>query len=213
MDDKAKIQRETRQLKRLETLLDSVFALVIVLIALNLPEPSQVNWSGGSLGKFLLAHVGDLGIVVIGLILVVVYWVQNNALFGNLVRTDNRHAFISIVQVFFLLFYLYTIGLGVEFHGEAAALALQSCAAALVGIAAAANWWYASKDRRLLSAEVSDQEARELQLRVLAEPITALITLPCSFLGPVTWELAWLTYPLVALVLRRWKLPKENTIR
>ena len=44
---------------------------------------------------------------------------------------------------------------------------------ALVGFSAAAAWWYASYDRRLLTPEVDDADVNALRLRVLAEPLTA----------------------------------------
>lgn len=114
MDNQEAIEREIRQLKRLQNFVDAVFALVIVLIVYDLPTPSRVNWSGGTLLAFLAANALALSLSVIGLILVVNYWLQNNALFGCLKRTDNRHTVVSIVQIFLLLFYLYAIGLSVD---------------------------------------------------------------------------------------------------
>jgi uncharacterized membrane protein len=36
-----RLQRESRELRRLETLIDTVFALVIILIVFNEPRPEQ----------------------------------------------------------------------------------------------------------------------------------------------------------------------------
>jgi hypothetical protein len=72
-----------------------------------------------------------------------------------------------------------------------------------VGIASAWGWSYAIKDRRLVSPDLTDKEAGDLQIRILAEPITALITIPCAFIGPWIWEVSWLLYPLIAFILRR----------
>jgi hypothetical protein len=46
-------------------------------------------------------------------------------------------------------------------------------------------------------------EIRALRLRVLAEPLTAVLTLTLAFVDPLLWELGWLTYPLFAMLLRR----------
>jgi len=51
-------------------------ALVIVLIVYDLPTPSRVNWSGGTLLAFLAANALALSLSVIGLILVVNYWLS-----------------------------------------------------------------------------------------------------------------------------------------
>jgi len=55
-------------------------------------------------------------VAALGLFLVVGYWLQNNALFGSLERADNRFAALSIVQLLFLLLYLFSMGLGIDFE-------------------------------------------------------------------------------------------------
>ncbi len=206
MDNQEAPERGVRQLKRLENLVDAVFALVIVLIVYDLETPSRMNFTGGTLLEFLTANGEAFSFSLIGLVLVVIYWLQNNALFGCLKLTDNRHTTVSLVQIFFLLFYLYAIGLGISFKGDSSLLALQSIAVALVGFAAGFGWWYASKNHRLLTDNTTDQHVRQMLLHTLAEPLTALITLPCALLGSQVWSAAWLVYPLVGWFLRRWKL-------
>ena len=75
--------------------------------------------------------------------------------------------------------------------------------AALVGFAAAAAWYYASHKRRLLTPEVDGEEVAALRLRVLAEPLTALLTLALAFVSATAWEIGWLAYPLIAAMLHK----------
>ena len=88
-----------------------------------------------------------------------------------------------------------------EVGEDPSVLALQSVGAALIGFMAAIGWWDTSNKRRLLDnvTQVAEVEA----LRVLAEPITALLTLPIAFVSVAYWELGWLTYPLFAFLLKR----------
>ena len=197
------VERETRQLNRLETLIDVIYALAIVRLFTHLPHPSKADWTWGSVDDFLVDNIGTLAIFFIGIILISIYWIQNNTLFGNLVRTDNRHAVISIFQLSFLLLYLYSVGLGIDFPGDSMALAMQSATLALVGFASVAAWHHARKNRLLISEELTDEDARQIHGRILVEPVSALITLPCAFIGPIVWELAWLVYPLTLLAIRK----------
>ena len=197
------MQRGQRQLRRLESLVDAVFALVIVLTVASLPYPADEGLTGASVGQFLLEHADDYIAALIALVLVVIYWIQNNILFGNLSRTDDRHTTLSVLQLFFLLFYFYTIGLGLDLDNPPGALALQSAAVTLVGLAALAGWSYASRTRRLLTPEIQDAEIQEVRIRMMAEPATALITLACAPLGQTFWEVAWLSYPIIAWLLRK----------
>jgi len=191
------------KLHRLEVLMDSIFAIVIVVLAGSLPMPGDVNWSGGTPWEFVLEQTNDISFAVIGMVLVVIYWIQNNLLFENLTHTDNKHVVIALVQVFFLLFYFYAIGLGINFENDSSVLAMQSITAALVGFTAVAGWWYASAQRRLLSDDISDATVGEIKSGILAEPITALVTLSCVTFGPNVWGAAWLVYPLVRYLLKK----------
>ena len=199
----ADLQRGTRQLRRIESLVDCVYALFIVLTVFELPLPADEGLTAVSVSEFLRAHVDAYLPVLIAIVLVVLYWTQNNVLFGNLSRTDDLHTVISLLQIFSLLLYFYTVGLGLDLDNPPSALALQSGAVVLVGLCSLAGWSYASRNRRLLAPEVSAEEIREVRIRMLAEPITALITLVCAGFGRTAWEVAWLSYPLIAWIVKR----------
>ncbi len=205
MKSKAKLEIQKNQYSRLATLIDCIYALVLVIIVTQLPVPSEEEWAGGTLIEFLTSQGNDLFPVIIALVLLITYWIQNNSLFGNLVRTDNIHTSLSLLQIFFVFSYLYAVSLGTEenFEGQSSVLAFQSITAALIGIAGAMSWFYAQQNQRLLSDELTHLEIREMQISLLGEPITALITLPCAFLGGIAWEISWFSYPLVVRLLRR----------
>jgi uncharacterized membrane protein len=210
-EDSAKNRRVILQLARLETLTDVVFAIVIWRIFVLIPKPEEANWHWDHIGSFLTSNILTFALVIIGLAITIIYWLQNNALFGNLERTDSLHTAISILQLFFLLIFLYSIRLGVVLGASTATRAFESSAAALVGIASAAGWYYAMKNRRLLASDFTQQDANALLDRIMAEPITAIITLPCAFIGPVVWEISWLSYVLVASVLKRRRRGKNHS--
>jgi uncharacterized membrane protein len=194
-------QREARELRRLETLIDTVFAIVIVVIVIDLPAPEESI--AFDLASFIAFQVNSLLIAMLGIIVVLVYWFQSNLLLGNLDRTNGAHAALSLLQIFLVLVYLLSVSLGISVGNEPLILAVQSIAAALVGFAAAGAWWYASYKRRLLTPDISDNEVAALRLRVLAEPLTALLTLALVYVSAMAWELGWFAYPLIAAMLRK----------
>ncbi len=131
-----RLQREGRELGRLESLIDTVFALVIVVMVLDLPDADESVVF--DLGSFVNFRVESLVLAMLGVIVVLIYWFQSNLLLGNLKRTDGKHAAISLLQIFLVLVYLLTVSLGIDVGNEPVVLAAQSVAAALVGFAAAA---------------------------------------------------------------------------
>ncbi len=208
-EEKAELSRKTRQLRRLEILMDVVFGLIILRIFALLPRPAkEEDWD--SLSSFLLANFEPFIVAGLGIVIIIVYWLQNNTLFGHLDRTDNSHTAITIVQIFFLLLFMYAIRIGLDFPGQIGARALESVTAALVGIASITGWRHATKNRRLLSPDVSNQRAGQIFDQILAEPIAAGITLPCAFFGPIVWEIAWLSYLPVSYWLRRRRQSRKS---
>ena len=201
-EDKAKHRRESLQLRRLARMVDVVYAIIIWRSFMLLPRPGaeQLNWE--HIGAFLIANIGSFLAVIIGIAVTIIYWIQNNVLFGNLQSTDSRHTILSILQLFFLLIFLLSLRLGIDLGASNLTRAFESIAAALVGIAGGWGWWYAVKNHRLLLPEVTEPYAYRLRDRILAEPITAIITLPFAFVGPIIWEVSWLTYPLVVWLVR-----------
>jgi uncharacterized membrane protein len=180
-----------------------VYALVLFRLFLLIPTPDHTEWHWGFFVDFFGDHAMTFVLVVIGLAVTIIYWGQSNMLLGSLQKTDGCHTALAIVQIFCLLLFILALKISIDLGASPGTRALESAAAALVGIAAGWGWSYAIKDRRLLHADVSDEDALEMRDRILAEPITALVTIPFAFIGPWLWEAAWLTYPLTIKVLKR----------
>ena len=202
-EDKARLRRESLQLRRLARMIDVVYAIIIWRCFMLLPRPTaeQLNWE--HIGGFLSANIGGFLLVFIGIVVAIIYWIQNNVMFGNLQATDSRHTTMAILQLFFLLIFLLSLRLGIDIGASNFTRAFESITAALIGIAGSWAWSYAIKNYRLLLPEVTEQYAYRLRDRYLAEPITAIITLPFAFVGPILWEISWLIYPLVVMLVRR----------
>jgi len=202
MNDARANARFKNQLRRLETLMDVVYALVIWRLFSLFPHPEENE--SRSVWEVLTGDPRAVLLVVIGIVIVIIYWGQNNELLGNLERTDTRHTAISIVQIFCLLLFLYAIRVGVEYEPQADTRLFESVTAMLVGVPAYLGWRHA-KRAGLVSPELSSEEADEISVSILAEPISAAITIPFAIFTPLLWEAAWFSYPVVARILGRRK--------
>ncbi len=200
-------EKEKRQLERLETLLDVIYGVVIVLVVYTLPSPEsptdETAW------RYLVNQREDFIAVGVGLMLMITYWLQNNAQLGHLGRTDTTHTALSILQTFLLLAYLFAFSLGIDLEQEGGTLVLQSLTLGLMGVVGIFNWTYASRKGRLLSDRLPAEQIRDLRYSLLPEPLTAGFTLPFALLGPDVWTLAWLAYPVIAFGLNRLKRRRQ----
>jgi uncharacterized membrane protein len=183
--------------------MDVVFALVIWRLFTFLPtqEVGEGKWS--SVVDMLQAEWMTFVFVLLAIIIVIIYWLQNNTLLGNMKSTDGVHTVISIFQLFFVLLFLYSIGAGIRFGDGADSRAFESAMAMMVGIMSLLGWHYAMHKGDLLDTELSKEEAIHIRQKNMAEPITAAITIPFAFVGPLAWELSWLLYPVIKYLYSR----------
>ena len=202
-------QIQTLQLSRLERLADVVYGLILIRLFLLIPDPVSAEGAWHSFSEYLGENGFTLAIVVIGVIYVIIYWLQSNTLLGNLEKSDSKHTILTIIQLFSLLLFLMSLNLGVVLGGSAFTRALESSTAALTGLSGALAWRYGIKNRRLIQPEVGDFDARKILDGVMAEPLTALMTIPFAFAGPWLWEASWLLLIPTNLILKRMR-KKQN---
>ncbi|MFC1531505.1 TMEM175 family protein [Gemmatimonadota bacterium] len=195
-------RRETSQLRRLETLTDVVYGIAIWRVFILFPRPDEPTWNWHSWREFLAAEGMTAVLIAIGVAVLIIYWLQSNTLFSLVERADGKFAVRAIMQLFFVLLFLFAIRVGTELPASAWTRGFESVAALLLGLSSTWMWSYAAKGRRLLHDDVTDDEAKAVHRRITAEPATAAFTLPFIF-TPMFWELAWFTYPFVRKFFRR----------
>ena len=100
-EDSGRYRRETLQLIRLERMADVIFAIMLWRAIAAFPRPAAKQFGWEQIGPYLSANQGDFTMVLIGILVVIVFWLQNNLLFGNLHATDTRHTILAILQLFF----------------------------------------------------------------------------------------------------------------
>ncbi|MFC1765232.1 hypothetical protein ACFL6U_24565 [Planctomycetota bacterium] len=195
--------RRTVQLQRLERLTDVVYGIVLWRAFMLFPRPETTSLTLETFKVFWAAERGNMVVILLTVVVAILYWVQSNLLFGNMKATDGRHTAMSILQLFFLLLFLYAMRLGTELGNSMGTRAFESITAALMGIMSSMAWAYAMKQPHLLQPEVDDVYAQKLRDRTWAEPTTALITLPFAFFSPLLWELGWfIGYPIMRIIVR-----------
>ena len=191
------VKRSILQLSRLERIMDVVFALVIWRLFTFLPTQDVDGNKWASVTEMLLAEWQTFVFVLLAVVIVIIYWLQNNSLLGNLKKTDGIHTAISIFQLFFVLLFLYAIGSGVRIGSGVDSRAFESISAMMVGLLSLLAWHYAMHKGNLLDPELSAEDAVHIRQKNMAEPITAAITIPFAFVGPLAWELSWFLYPFI----------------
>jgi len=205
--------RGARQLFRLEVLIDVLFALMIFKLFTFMPNPEIDDFGRAELYQVLSESYLNYTVILIGLVLVIIYWGMNNLQFGNLVRTDGKHASLAILQTFALMLYIYFVKLDAQFEGEVFLMQLQSIFLAIAGFLSVFSWHYALKNN-LDGEDLSELEKDKMYVKLMPEPIVSVLTIPLAYFGPLVWTLGWLALIpvgyLAKVVQKKMKAKKQE---
>ena len=198
---KAQIERGVGLLNSVNIVINVIYALLIFQVFLILPRPDDPELKYHTLGQIYSENIMQVLVIVIGLILVIMYWIQFNRQLGNLVRSSPIHAALSVLQMFCLMIYLYFVRFDMEFDGMKLALQMESIFLALAGFIGAFSWRYA-RNAKLTSDNIDNDEELSIFYSLLPEPLASLFTLPFAAFGPGIWTLSFLIIIPIGYVLK-----------
>ena len=206
---KAQIERGVGLLNSIRVVVNVLYALMIFQMFLILPRPDDPELAYHTLAQIYSENVMQLVMIVVGLILIMLYWIQFNTQMGNLVRSSPLHATLAVVQMIFLMIYLYFLRFDMEYDGMKLALQMESVFLAAAGFIAAFNWRYA-RSNGLTSDQIDKNEELNIFYKILPEPMASLFTLPFAALGPNYWTLAFLSIIPFGYILKLVRKKYEN---
>lgn len=211
---KAQIERGVGLLNSITIVINVLYALLIFQVFLILPRPGDPLLEYQTLSQIYSENVNQLLVIVVGLILIILYWIQYNRQLGNLIRSSPTHASLVVIQMFCLMIYLYFVRFDMEFDGMKLALQMESIFLALAGFIGAYSWRYARKNK-LTSDQIDDTEETSIFYSLLPEPLASLFTLPFAAFGPWIWTISFLSIIPIGYVLklmrRRLEVKRTNS--
>lgn len=206
------MERGVGILNSLKIVINVLYALLIFQAFLILPRPDDPELEYHSLPQIFSDNIMQLVIIVVGLIMIIIYWIQFNRQLGNLVRSSPMHATLAIVQMICLMLYLYFVRFDLAFDGMTLALQMESIFLALAGFIGVYNWVYARRIK-LTSTQIDEKEERAILYQILPEPIAALFSLPFATLGPTAWTISFLIIIPVGYFFKLRRIKQENHIK
>ena len=187
----AQMERGVGILNSLKIVINVLYALMIFQAFLILPRPDDPELEYHSLPQIFGENIISLVVIAVGLIMIIIYWIQFNKQLGNLVRSSPMHATLAIVQMICLMLYLYFVRFDLEFDGMTLALQMESVFLALAGFIGVYNWVYARRNN-LTSDQIDEREERAILYQILPEPIASLFSLPFATISPTAWTISFL---------------------
>jgi len=200
MGNNVHIVPNQEHLRRLKVFIDVFYAIVFYRMLEYLPPAENMEWTKLPYGllSLLIDHRIELLRIFIGAGLALIMWNQNNNLFKSLVKTNGFHATLSLLQIVFVSLFIYFAISDPALVGGPSSPALQSASLAIAGFIGIWAWLYAKK-HQFVDENLTEDDLGKVTKQNLREPLTATLTIPLSFIGPMFWTIGWFSLPILVI--------------
>ena len=174
-------QIEYLSTKRVEALVDGVFAIAMTLLAFDL----RVSDIFKSISNFNILSVisniwPHLLIYAISFIILGFYWIEHHIQYDYIKSSSKYFLWINIFFLMFIALIPFSTGILGRYLGEQFSIVLYGINIILIGILSYFHWWYVNF-RRIVIKDATPMVISTVKKNILVAPIIASISILISF--------------------------------
>jgi hypothetical protein len=206
---------QSRSLRRLEVFLDIIYGLIAVHMLTYLPPVKDMSWVATRFGLLgtMIGNAREVWRVVMGIGITAIAWYLSSKRLSQLRLTDFIHTGITLVQTLLVCFFIYFAICDPTLTGGPSSRALQCGSVALAGLTGQLAWIY-GRWRGMVDADAPPSHLDNIEVRGRTEIATAVLNMPLSWVGPMSWTLGWVLIPLmITQVPRLWRAKRARPLQ
>jgi uncharacterized membrane protein len=202
--EQADYSTNPKELDRILSFSDGVFAIAITLLAFNvdIPEIAKENIRT-DLAHRLILLLPNLVSFVISFFVIGIYWVEHHRIFRFIRRYDNNLLWLNLILLFSVVILPFPTELLGTYGNERLAVIFYAGCLGLTGLAQTVLWWYAAGKHRLVDKALDSRYIRYLTVRTAAPPFIFLISIPLAYAHLRVAEVAWALLLIVQVMIPR----------
>jgi uncharacterized membrane protein len=167
--------------RRIETLVDGAFAIVLTLLALEIKPPHAD--SEQKLIQILIAIIPNLFAYFLSFIILGLLWFGHQTVSHYVIRSDRTHILLNLLFLMFIaLIPFSTALLGENLHHQSATI-VYGINLLVVSLIQYLHWEYMSIRNRLIDSELDRRIVRSVQKTFLIVPLLYGIGIAVSFMS------------------------------
>ncbi len=191
--------------RRMETLIDGVFAIAMTLLVLDfnvptIPEGSSVD----ALPKLILALWPNFFNYVQSFMLLGLFWIVHHRQFDCIKFIDHGLLWLNIGSLMFIALIPFSTSLTAKYGDVQIGAVIFECNLLVIGCFSYVQWWYVMRKRQLLDPGLSEEKITLIRKRNLLVPIVSLAAIGLSFFNPEWSEVVYFAVPLI-MIKYRWR--------
>ena len=185
-------------LNRIAALTDGIFAIVMTLLVLTLVLPEKVELlNHADIKEFLNSQWHVLYIYILSFMILAKFWTAHHSQFSHLKATNPTHLWLNIIFLMFVALLPFTSDLAGALPTYWLSQYPFHLNMFLISITYLMSWKYASKDRRLLKDDVSEDLIKYISLKSWVTPLVAIICMITAFIIPAYSSIPYLMIPII----------------
>ena len=189
---------------RIETLVDGIFAVAMTILVLDLKAPSPGSRMGRDVFLSFVSELGDpLLNFIISFLLLSLFWIWHHRQFNEIKRSDSFLLGINLMLLAAISMIPFTTSMMSRFLDIWEADMFFHLNILLVGSLMVLNWWYATKNFRLVDKNIDPARVRREMMRGLATPVMALAGMGASLLIKGDSSVVYLLVPFLSRAMLR----------
>lgn len=194
----------SKELDRIVTFSDGVFAIAITLLVLNIETPEiPANLVAEELPGRLLDLWPKFLSYVISFLVILTYWIAHHSIFSAIKGYDRKLIWLNSLFLMCVAFLPFPASLFGENGDQPLVVAIYAGSLAITRLLLTAVWWYASSGRRLVDRDLDASMIKAYRLRGLAIPLIFLLSIVISFFSVSVAVYSWVLLIVVDFVLFR----------
>jgi len=203
MDEPKKAETRWLTLNRITALTDGIFAIVMTLLVLTLDLPEKVELlNQAEIKEFLNSQWHVLYIYILSFLILAKFWTAHHSQFSHLKATNPKHLWLNIIFLMFIALLPFTADLAGALPTYWISQYPFHLNMFLISITFLMSWQYASKGRRLLKDDVSEDLIKYISLKSWITPLVAIICMITAFIVPAYSSIPYLTIPIIHKFIR-----------
>ena len=197
---------------RIEALTDGVFAIVLTLLILDIkvPEIPPAKVGEDLMWRLFLLWPKILG-YVISFVILGVYWVGHHAVYHYIRRSDRVLLWANMFFLMAVAFVPFSAALFSAYARQPLAVRIYGYNQLGAALCLYAQWWHATRGRRLVDHDLPARVVRLASLRILTAPALYIFAIGFSTVQPIVSVLIYLLVPVFYIlpgrIDRHWARP------
>jgi uncharacterized membrane protein len=189
--------------KRIETLVDGIFAIAMTLLVLNLDIPQLVNpVTDATLQNVLVGLGPKLFTYALSFILLAIFWRVNHGQFYHIKRLNSTLLWITVIWLLFVALVPFSTSLNGQYGNLTTAQVFFGLNMFFIGILIALIWYYAT-EKNLTADDLNLEDVMYVRRLNLVLPFVSLVAIGLAFIIPSWSSFAYILIPILHRFLEK----------